>query len=247
MNESSQTHFGFQSVTPEEKRHKVNAVFDSVASQYDRMNDLMSMGLHRLWKRWAVCVARIRPEHRVLDLAGGTGDLAKLMLPRLKSAEQLVLADLNSSMLNVGRNRLLDEGYHVPVVQCNAEYLPFASRSFDRVTIAFGLRNVVNKEQALSELVRVLKPGGEAYILEFSPVTHPLIQKTYDWYSFNILPRMGQWMTKDAASYQYLAESIRMHPEPVVLGDMMGAAGFDRIEWFSLTAGVVVLHRGIVY
>lgn len=247
MNESTQTHFGFQTVSPQEKRHKVNAVFDSVASQYDRMNDVMSMGWHRVWKRWAVYVARIRPEHKVLDLAGGTGDVARLILPRLKSAEQLVLADLNNSMLTVGRNRLLDAGYMVPAVQCNAEQLPFASRSFDRVTMAFGLRNVVSKEHALAELVRVLRPGGEAFILEFSPVTHPLIQKPYDWYSFNLLPKMGQWIADDAASYQYLAESIRMHPQPSELGAMMEAAGFDRVEWFSLAAGIVALHRGIVY
>ncbi len=247
MDNLTQTHFGFQTVSPQEKRQKVNEVFDSVALRYDRMNDLMSFGLHRVWKRLAVCIARIRPEHRVLDLAGGTGDLARLILPRLKSPDQLVLADLNSSMLTVGRNRLLDSGYVVPAVQCNAEHLPFVSRSFDRVTISFGLRNVVHKEQALSELARVLKPGGEAYILEFSPVTHPLIQKTYDWYSFNILPKMGQWVADDASSYQYLAESIRMHPKPDELGSMMGRAGFDRVEWFSLAAGIVVLHRGIVY
>ncbi len=244
---SHQTHFGFSTVSPEEKREKVDAVFDSVAARYDVMNDMMSMGMHRLWKRWAIHIARIRPQHMVLDLAGGTGDLARLILPHLASPEQLVLADLNASMLTVGRDRLLDEGYIVPAVQCNAEQLPFASHSFDRVTMSFGLRNVVHKERALSELARVLKPGGEAFILEFSPKTNPAIQAPYDWYSFNVLPKMGQLLAGDAESYRYLAESIRMHPEPEHLADMMRASGFDHVEHFSMAAGIVALHRGIVY
>jgi demethylmenaquinone methyltransferase / 2-methoxy-6-polyprenyl-1,4-benzoquinol methylase len=246
-NTSDLTHFGFQSVSPEEKRQKVEAVFHSVASQYDRMNDAMSMGLHRLWKHWTVHAARFRPQHRVLDLAGGTGDMAKLIVPYLQSPSQLVLADLNASMLSIGRDRLLDAGYPVTTIQCNAECLPFPSRSFDRITIAFGLRNVVRKELALKELARLLKPGGEAFILEFSPTTHPALQKVYDWYSFTILPKLGQWLAQDADSYQYLAESIRMHPEPTALQSMMEAAGFDRVEWYALTGGIVALHRGIVY
>jgi demethylmenaquinone methyltransferase / 2-methoxy-6-polyprenyl-1,4-benzoquinol methylase len=239
------THFGYEQVPPEEKARRVRGVFDSVAGKYDLMNDLMSVGMHRYWKRFTVELSGARAGDRVLDVAGGTGDLARLFADRVGPTGQVVLTDINASMLGAGRDRLYDEGRLAPAVQCNAEALPFAARSFDCVSIAFGLRNVTRKESALQEMRRVLKPGGSVLILEFSKVAPPF-QAAYDWYSFNVLPRLGRFVAHDEASYRYLAESIRMHPDQAALKAMMEAAGFERIEWFNLTAGVVAVHRGYV-
>jgi demethylmenaquinone methyltransferase/2-methoxy-6-polyprenyl-1,4-benzoquinol methylase len=220
-------------------------VFDSVVQKYDVMNDLMSAGLHRAWKRFAVEISGVGPGKRVLDVAGGTADLARLFADRVGATGQVVLTDINAAMLALGRDRLLDGGHLVPAVQCDAETLPFAPRSFDCVSIAFGLRNVTRKERALAEMRRVLRPGGVALILEFSKVA-PALQPAYDWYSFNVLPRLGKIVANDEASYRYLAESIRMHPDQATLKSMMEQAGFERVEWFNLTAGVVAVHRGYV-
>jgi demethylmenaquinone methyltransferase/2-methoxy-6-polyprenyl-1,4-benzoquinol methylase len=243
---SEKTHFGYEQVAPEEKAQRVRGVFDSVASRYDLMNDLMSAGLHRAWKRFTVELSGTRPGDRVLDVAGGTADLARLFADRVGPTGSVVLTDINAAMLRAGRDRLLDAGRLVPAIQCNAEALPFAPRSFDCVAIAFGLRNVTHKERALEEMRRVLKPGGVALILEFSKVAPPL-QAAYDWYSFNVLPRLGQLVARDEASYRYLAESIRVHPDQPTLKTMLEAAGFERVEWFNLTAGVVAVHRGYVF
>jgi demethylmenaquinone methyltransferase / 2-methoxy-6-polyprenyl-1,4-benzoquinol methylase len=240
------TQFGFEDVSPDEKTRRVRGVFDSVARNYDVMNDLMSGGLHRLWKRFAIGVAQLRPGQRVLDLAGGTGDLALLFSRRVGPEGVVVHTDINGAMLAEGRDKLLDGGLVLPTVQCNAEALPFADRTFDVVSIAFGLRNVTHKDRALAEMRRVTKPGGLALVLEFSQVAAPLAP-AYDWYSFNVLPRVGQWVAGDAASYRYLAESIRVHPKQEVLKAMMEHAGFDRVEYFNLTAGVVAVHVGRVY
>jgi demethylmenaquinone methyltransferase/2-methoxy-6-polyprenyl-1,4-benzoquinol methylase len=240
---SDKTHFGYEQVAPEHKAGRVRGVFDSVVQKYDLMNDLMSAGLHRAWKRFAVEISGIGPGKRVLDVAGGTADLARLFADRVGATGQVVLTDINAAMLALGRDRLLDDGRLVPAVQCDAESLPFASRSFDCVSIAFGLRNVTRKERALAEMRRVLRPGGAALILEFSKVAPPL-QAAYDWYSFNVLPRLGRIVANDEASYRYLAESIRMHPDQATLKSMMEQAGFERVEWFNLTAGVVAVHRG---
>jgi demethylmenaquinone methyltransferase/2-methoxy-6-polyprenyl-1,4-benzoquinol methylase len=221
-------------------------VFDSVASNYDVMNDLMSAGMHRWWKRYTVQLSGLRPGGRVLDLAGGTGDLARLFARRVGPAGLVVLTDINGAMLAQGRNKLLDEGLALPMAQCNAEALPFASRSFDAVSIGFGLRNVTRKEVALAEMRRVLRPGGVALVLEFSRVWAPLAP-AYDWYSFNVLPRIGRLVARDAGSYRYLAESIRVHPDQETLKAMMEQAGFDRVEYHNLTAGVVAVHVGRVY
>jgi len=242
----SRTDFGYEQVAPEEKTRRVRGVFDSVASRYDLMNDLMSGGLHRLWKRYAVMLARVREGERVLDLAGGTGDLARLLAGRVGAAGIVVHTDINPAMLGAGRDRLLDAGLALPTVQCNAEQLPFASRTFDCVTIAFGLRNVTHKERALAEMRRVLRPGGRALVLEFSRVAKPLAP-AYDWYSFKVLPRLGRMVARDAASYRYLAESIRMHPDQETLKALMEQAGFDRVEYHNLSAGVVAVHVGRVY
>ena len=242
---SDKTHFGYEQVPPEEKSRRVRGVFDSVAGKYDLMNDLMSVGMHRYWKRFTVELSGVRAGDRVLDVAGGTGDLARLFADRVGSTGQVVLTDINAAMLGAGRDRLYDQGRLVPAVQCNAEALPFAPRSFDCLSIAFGLRNVTDKERALAEMRRVLKPGGSALILEFSKVAPPF-QTAYDWYSFNVLPRLGRVVAHDEASYRYLAESIRMHPDQPALKAMMEAAGFERVEWFNLTAGVVAVHRGYV-
>jgi demethylmenaquinone methyltransferase/2-methoxy-6-polyprenyl-1,4-benzoquinol methylase len=242
---SEKTHFGYQQVPPDEKAGRVRGVFDSVVQKYDLMNDLMSGGLHRAWKRFTVEVSGVGPGKRVLDVAGGTADLARLFADRVGAAGEVVLTDINAAMLARGRDRLLDRGRIVPAVQCDAEALPFASGSFDCVSIAFGLRNVTRKERALSEMRRVLKPGGVALILEFSKVS-PALQPAYDWYSFNVLPRLGRIVANDEASYRYLAESIRMHPDQAELKSMMENAGFERVEWFNMTAGVVALHRGYV-
>ena len=240
------TDFGYEEVTPEEKTRRVGGVFDSVASRYDLMNDLMSGGLHRLWKRYAVTLSQVRAGARVLDLAGGTGDMARLFAQRVGPAGMVVHTDINASMLAAGRDRLLDSGLVLPTVRCNAEALPFASRSFDCVSIAFGLRNVTDKDRALSEMRRVVRPGGSALVLEFSRVAPPLA-RAYDWYSFNVLPRLGRVVAGDEASYRYLAESIRMHPDQETLRTMMERAGFERVEYHNLTAGVVALHLGRVY
>jgi len=240
---SERTHFGFEQVPIADKVQRVRGVFDSVAGKYDLMNDLMSAGLHRLWKRFAVNATRVRAGMRVLDLAGGTGDLALQFARRVGPEGEVVLTDINDAMLRAGRDRLLDAGRLLPVVQCDAEKLPFPEAYFDCVSIAFGLRNVTRKERALAEMRRVLKPGGVAVVLEFSRVWPPLAP-AYDWYSFNVLPRIGRLVARDDASYRYLAESIRMHPDQATLKAMMEQAGFDRVEVHNLTAGVVAVHLG---
>jgi len=240
---TEKTHFGFEEISETEKRGRVRGVFDSVADRYDLMNDLMSAGLHRLWKRFAVNATGLRPGARVLDLAGGTGDLARLFADRVGPGGEVVLTDINHAMLAVGRDRMIDAGRPLPAVQCDAEKLPFPAGHFDGVSIAFGLRNVTRKEAALAEMKRVLKPGGVAAVLEFSRVWEPL-RPAYDWYSFNVLPRLGRLVTRDDASYRYLAESIRMHPDQAALKAMMEQAGFDRVEVHNLAAGVVALHLG---
>jgi demethylmenaquinone methyltransferase/2-methoxy-6-polyprenyl-1,4-benzoquinol methylase len=243
---TDKTHFGFEQVPVEEKAQRVRGVFESVAGKYDLMNDLMSVGLHRLWKRFAVRATGVREGMRVLDLAGGTGDLARLFAERVGPGGEVILTDINGAMLGVGRDRMVNEGRFVPAVQCDAEKLPFTSGHFDCVSIAFGLRNVTHKEVALAEMRRVLRPGGVAAVLEFSHVWAPLAP-AYDWYSFNVLPRIGRLVAKDDASYRYLAESIRMHPDQATLKAMMEQAGFGRVEVHNLTAGVVALHLGYVY
>jgi len=240
---SERTHFGFEQVPVEDKVLRVRGVFDSVAGKYDLMNDLMSAGLHRLWKRFAIDATRVRAGMRVLDLAGGTGDLALGFARRVGPDGEVVLTDINGAMLEAGRTRVLDAGLLLPVVQCDAEKLPFPDAHFDVVSIAFGLRNVSRKESALAEMRRVLKPGGVAAVLEFSRVWRPLAP-AYDWYSFNVLPRLGRLVAGDDASYRYLAESIRMHPDQATLKAMMEQAGFDRVEVHNLTAGVVAVHLG---
>ena len=240
------THFGFEQVDADDKARRVRGVFDSVARRYDVMNDLMSAGLHRVWKRFTVEIAGLRPGAQVLDLAGGTGDLARLFAKAVGPTGRVVLSDINHAMLAEGRDKTLDRGLVLPVVQCNAEALPFRDRAFDAVAIGFGLRNVTRKELALCEMRRILRPGGAALVLEFSRVWAP-IAPIYDWYSFNVLPRIGAAVAKDAASYRYLAESIRMHPDQQALKLMMEQAGFDRVEYHNLTAGVVAVHLGRVY
>ena len=243
---SERTHFGFEEVGMDEKARRVRGVFDSVAGKYDLMNDLMSAGFHRLWKRFAVEATRTGPGMRVLDLAGGTGDLARLFADRVGPSGEVVLTDINGAMLVAGRDRLTNVGRLVPVVQCDAEKLPFPDAIFDRVSIAFGLRNVTHKESALAERRRVLKPGGICAVLEFSRIWAPLAP-AYDWYSFNVLPRLGRLVAGDEASYRYLAESIRMHPDQTALTAMMERAGFDRVELHNLAAGAVALHLGYHY
>jgi demethylmenaquinone methyltransferase/2-methoxy-6-polyprenyl-1,4-benzoquinol methylase len=237
------THFGFETVPEEEKAKKVAGVFTSVAGKYDVMNDLMSAGLHRLWKRFAVSVSGVRRGQRVLDVAGGSADMSRLFLKQVGETGLVVLTDINNAMLRVGRDRLIDEGIATPVTQCDAEHLPFPDNYFDCVSIAFGLRNVTHKDAALREMRRVLKPGGRVIVLEFSKVAKPL-EKAYDLYSFKLLPKMGQFIANDADSYRYLAESIRMHPGQEELKQMMIDAGLERVEYFNLTGGVVAVHRG---
>ena len=240
----SQTHFGFQSVEERDKARHVRGVFDSVAPRYDLMNDLMSMGLHRAWKAYTVLAADIRPGQKVLDIAGGTGDLARAFARKVGSEGLVVHTDINASMLRVGRDRLLDAGLVLPTLVCDAEKLPFASESFDRVSVGFGLRNMTHKDAALAEMHRVLRPGGKLLVLEFSKVAKPL-EKAYDWYSFNILPRLGRLVARDEASYRYLAESIRMHPGQDELKAMMKKSGFGHVDYHNLTAGVAALHVAI--
>lgn len=243
MNEPGRTHFGFTSVPEADKAAKVAEVFHSVARRYDLMNDLMSVGLHRAWKAFTVEQAGLRPGMKVLDVAGGTADLARAFARRVGDIGEVWLTDINASMLAVGRDRMIDESSLQPAVQCDAECLPFPEAYFDRVSVAFGLRNMTHKDRALAEMKRVLKPGGKLLVLEFSRVWKPL-EKLYDAYSFNILPRLGEKIAGDAASYRYLAESIRMHPDQETLAAMLGEAGFGRVKWFNLSAGVVALHEG---
>ncbi len=242
-NRESTTHFGFQEVPETEKAARVADVFHSVASRYDLMNDFMSAGLHRLWKRYAVLQAGLRPGQRVLDVAGGTADLTRLFLKEVGPGGQVVLTDINFSMLREGRDRMLNLGRLPPTVQCDAEKLPFPDGGFDCVCVAFGLRNMTHKEQALAEMTRVLKPGGRLLVLEFSRIWAPLAP-LYDAYSFKLLPLMGKLVAKDEASYRYLAESIRMHPDQETLKTMMEAAGLARVSYLNLAAGVVALHKG---
>jgi len=238
------THFGFKTVDEQEKARHVKSVFDSVAPNYDIMNDLMSGGLHRLWKRYTTAVANPQPGQAVLDIAGGTGDLSSAFARKVGPTGQVVHTDINEAMLSEGRDRLLNEGLVLPSLVCDAEKLPFADESFHIVSVAFGLRNMTHKDQALAEMRRVLKPGGKLLVLEFSKVAKPL-EKAYDWYSFNILPQLGRWVARDEASYRYLAESIRMHPDQETLRQMMKTAGFGHVDVHNLTAGVVALHMGV--
>jgi demethylmenaquinone methyltransferase / 2-methoxy-6-polyprenyl-1,4-benzoquinol methylase len=250
MNDKEEsTHFGFQSVRWEEKEKKVGAVFHSVAKNYDLMNDLMSAGIHRLWKQFTIELSNVRPGQCVLDLAGGSGDLTKLLSKKVGLAGHVVLADINAAMLAVGRDRLLDAGFHsnINYVQANAQYLPFASNAFHCITMAFGLRNVTDKLMALQSMYRVCKPGGKVMILEFSTPTLPGLKPVYDWYSFHILPKIGQLFAQDAASYQYLAESIRMHPTQDALKSMIEEAGFEDCRYLNLSGGIVALHTAFKY
>jgi demethylmenaquinone methyltransferase / 2-methoxy-6-polyprenyl-1,4-benzoquinol methylase len=242
-NPGDATHFGYQQVPEGEKARRVEGVFTSVAERYDLMNDLMSGGLHRLWKKFTIDQSYVRAGERVLDVAGGTADLARAFARRVGPTGAVILSDINAAMLAIGRDRLIDDGVMAPAIQCDAEHLPFTSDHFDCVSVAFGLRNMTHKNAALAEMFRVLRPGGRLLVLEFSRVWKPL-QGAYDTYSFNALPKMGEFITKDAASYRYLAESIRVHPDQETLKQMMRDAGLERVEYFNLAAGVVALHRG---
>jgi len=245
MNDKT-THFGFQKVAESEKAGKVRSVFSSVASSYDVMNDLMSFGLHRLWKAFTVQIAGVRAGDRVLDVAGGTADLSLAFAKKVGPTGQVWLTDINHAMLSRGRDRVVDKGLLLPVAQCDAEKLPFPDNHFDCVSVAFGLRNMTHKDAAIAEMRRVLKPGGRLLVLEFSKVWKPL-EKPYDFYSFKILPWLGDKIANDADSYRYLAESIRMHPDQETLKGMMEQAGLSRVEYFNLTGGIVALHRGYKY
>lgn len=237
------THFGFKTVDESEKAGKVADVFHSVAHRYDVMNDLMSAGLHRLWKRFTIETSGVKPGNRVLDVAGGTADLTRLFIEKTGVSGQVWLTDINRSMLAVGRDRMLDKGKTVPVAQCDGEKLPFPDNYFDCVSVAFGLRNMTRKDAALADMYRVLRPGGRLLVLEFSKIWKPL-ESVYDAYSFKLLPLMGKLVAKDAQSYQYLAESIRMHPDQETLKRMMEHAGFARVDYYNLSGGVVALHKG---
>jgi demethylmenaquinone methyltransferase / 2-methoxy-6-polyprenyl-1,4-benzoquinol methylase len=238
------THFGFETVDDADKAARVRGVFDSVAQKYDLMNDLLSGGLHRVWKAYTVAVAHLRPGDKVLDIAGGTGDLARAFAPRVGEHGIVVHTDINEAMLRVGRDRLLDEGQALPTAVCDAERLPYADAAFDLVSVAFGLRNMTHKERALAEMARVLRPGGRLLVLEFSRPAEPL-RKPYDFYSFKLMPLIGRWVAKDEASYRYLAESIRMHPDQATLKAMMKDAGFGHVDVHDLSGGIVALHVGI--
>jgi demethylmenaquinone methyltransferase/2-methoxy-6-polyprenyl-1,4-benzoquinol methylase len=239
-----QTHFGYQKVDEADKASRVRGVFDSVAARYDLMNDLMSMGLHRAWKAYTVAVANLRAGDKVLDLAAGTGDLTQAFAKKVGASGVVVHTDINEAMLVVGRDRLIDAGLSLPTVICDAEALPFPSGQFDLVSVAFGLRNMTHKERALAEMARVLRPGGRVLVLEFSKPAAAL-RKPYDWYSFKVLPRIGQWVAGDADSYRYLAESIRVHPDQAELKAMMKSAGFGHVDVHNLSGGIVALHVGI--
>jgi len=238
------THFGFESVDEHDKARRVRGVFDSVAPRYDLMNDLMSLGLHRAWKAYTVLVANLRAGDQVLDIAGGTGDLALAFAKKVGATGRVVHTDINEAMLRTGRDRLLDAGVALPTLVCDAEKLPFGDASFDLVSVAFGLRNMTHKDVALAEMNRVLKPGGKLLVLEFSKVAKPL-EKAYDWYSFNVLPQLGKLVAGDDASYRYLAESIRMHPTQEELKALMKNSGFGHVDYHNLTGGIVALHVGI--
>lgn len=240
----SQTHFGFETVDEAEKARRVRGVFDSVASKYDVMNDLMSLGLHRAWKAYTVAVANLHEGDQVLDIAAGTGDLSRAFADKVGKTGRVFQTDINEAMLRVGRDRLLDAGVVLPTLVCDAEKLPFPDASFNLVSVAFGLRNMTHKEVALAEMCRVLKPGGKLLVLEFSKVAPPL-EKLYDWYSFKVLPKLGQWVAGDSSSYQYLAESIRMHPGQQELKALMHKSGFGHVDFHNLSGGVVALHVGI--
>lgn len=242
----STTHFGFQSVDEREKASRVRGVFDSVASRYDVMNDLMSGGLHRAWKAYTVMVANLKEGDKALDIAGGTGDLALAFAKKVGSTGQVVHTDINEAMLRVGRDRLINKGVILPTMVCDAEALPFPDNHFDLVSVAFGLRNMTHKDAALKEMNRVLRPGGKLLVLEFSKVWEPL-KKPYDVYSFSVLPWLGKKIANDADSYRYLAESIRMHPDQDTLKKLMEDAGLERVQYFNLTAGVAALHTGIKF
>jgi demethylmenaquinone methyltransferase/2-methoxy-6-polyprenyl-1,4-benzoquinol methylase len=243
------THFGYNTVPWSEKETKVAEVFTSVASSYDLMNDVMSFGIHRIWKRLAVLFTHIKPNAKILDLAGGSGDLTKLMHAKLSDEGHIYLTDINKAMLDVGRSKLLDEGIYnkISFIEGNAECLPYKDNYFDLITIGFGLRNVTDKPKALASMCRVLKPGGKLVVLEFSKPTIPGLGAIYDWYSFNILPKMGEWLAKDKDSYQYLAESIRMHPNQQDLKAMIEHAGFSDCQFMNLTGGIVAMHTAYKY
>ncbi len=243
---SEQTHFGFETVSERDKSRKVAGVFSSVARKYDIMNDLMSLGLHRLWKTFAINASGVKPGQRVLDVASGSGDLARAFARRVGPTGEVWATDINRDMLDVGRDRLLDHGVILPLAQCDAEALPFPSNYFDCVSVAFGLRNMTHKDKALAEMCRVLRPGGRVLVLEFSRIAKPL-EKPYDWYSFHALPWLGQRIAGDADSYRYLAESIRMHPDQESLRELMEQAGLEDVEYLNMAAGVVALHRGYKY
>lgn len=242
--EQETTHFGFQTVKENEKANKVAEVFHSVASRYDVMNDMMSVGLHRIWKMFTIGKSNVRPGMKVLDIAAGTGDLTMAFAKKVGKTGEVWHTDINESMLSVGRDRLIDKGFSVPSVVCDAEALPFPDNYFDIVTVAFGLRNMTHKDKALAEMLRVLKPGGKLLVLEFSRIYKPL-EQAYDWYSFNVLPWLGKKIANDEASYRYLAESIRMHPDQETLAQMMRDVGFERVNYHNLTAGITALHEGI--
>jgi len=244
MAEPGKTHFGFTEVAEPEKAQRVAGVFRSVAPRYDLMNDVLSGGLHRLWKAFAVAQAQVRPGMRVLDVAGGTGDLARAFARQVGPGGQVVLTDINAAMLTEGRDRLLDAGLTIAAVQCDAEQLPFADRTFDRVMVSFGLRNMTHKDRALEEMGRVLRPGGELLVLEFSRVWAPLA-RLYDAYSMNVMPWLGERIAGDGASYRYLAESIRMHPSQPELAKMMEDAGLAHVRWLNFAAGICALHTGV--
>jgi len=247
--QDDKTHFGFKTVDSNKKQGLVANVFNSVAQKYDVMNDFMSMGVHRIWKFITVEMSGVRPGHSVLDLAGGTGDLTAKFSKLVGESGEVVLSDINDAMLNVGRDKLINKGLvnNISYVQANAEVLPFPDNYFNVITIGFGLRNVTDKAKALREMYRVLKPGGRLLVLEFSKPVHEPLAKAYDWYSFNILPKMGQLITQDADSYQYLAESIRMHPDQEALKQMMLDSGFDEVDYQNMTGGIVALHRGFKF
>ena len=243
------THFGFETIQAKEKVNRVGQVFSSVAQQYDLMNDFMSFGMHRCWKKIAISHLSLRPNHHVLDLAGGTGDLTMKILPALNSQGHVTLSDINADMLKVGKQRLLDHGFykHWDIVEANAEQLPFQNNQFHRAIMAFGLRNVTDKAQALKEIYRVLKPGGRLIVLEFSKTTLPILSQFYDQYSFKVIPKIGKWVANDEASYQYLVESIRRHPDQDTLKKMMLTAGFEQAHYTNCSGGIVAIHQGVKY